>query len=271
MIRNASTTPQPNYYYKKQGFSLVELSIVLVILGLLIGGILSGQALIRASELRAVSTEQSRYVTAVQTFRDKYFAIPGDMANATSFWGKDNTNCPSHTGTAATPGTCNGDGDGYILAWSPNEMHRFWQELALAGLIEGSYTGMPGVTGGAAITSGVNAPKSKLGNAGWGTMSSTVYDPVGDGYWYGGINHGNYLIFGADSPTATYPNLTPALAPEEAWNIDTKVDDGKPATGRVIPTGWAACTTSTTSTDATGTYKLAENSKQCTLLFIRQF
>ncbi|MFZ4541879.1 MAG: type II secretion system protein [Rickettsiales bacterium] len=53
-------------------FSLVELSIVLVILGLLVGGILSGQALIRASELRSVSTEQQRYFTAIQTFRDKY-------------------------------------------------------------------------------------------------------------------------------------------------------------------------------------------------------
>lgn len=59
---------------RKRGFSLVELSIVLVILGLLTGGILAGQSLIRAAELRAVSTEYSRYATAVQSFRDKYFA-----------------------------------------------------------------------------------------------------------------------------------------------------------------------------------------------------
>lgn len=60
-----------------KAFSLVELSIVLVILGLLTGGILAGQSLIRAAELRAVSTEYSRYITATQSFRDKYFAVPG--------------------------------------------------------------------------------------------------------------------------------------------------------------------------------------------------
>ena len=66
-------------------FSLVELSIVLVILGLLVGGVLSGQSLIRAAELRSVTTEYSRYTTAISSFRDKYFALPGDMSNATSF------------------------------------------------------------------------------------------------------------------------------------------------------------------------------------------
>ncbi|MFZ4540565.1 MAG: pilus assembly FimT family protein [Rickettsiales bacterium] len=73
---------------QQRAFSLVELSIVLVILGLLVGGILSGQALIRASELRAVVTEYNRHAVDTKTFRDKYFALPGDMANATSFWGR---------------------------------------------------------------------------------------------------------------------------------------------------------------------------------------
>ena len=74
---------QPN----KKAFSLVELSIVLVILGLLVGGILSGQSLIRAAQLRSVTADYTRFVTAVNTFRDKYFALPGDMTNAQSVWG----------------------------------------------------------------------------------------------------------------------------------------------------------------------------------------
>ncbi|MFM9890490.1 MAG: type II secretion system protein, partial [Rickettsiales bacterium] len=91
----------------RYGFSLVELSIVLVILGLLTGGILSGQSLIRAAELRSVSTEYNRYVTAVQTFRDKYFALPGDMTNAQSFWGSS-ANCPGTSAQGNTDGkTCN--------------------------------------------------------------------------------------------------------------------------------------------------------------------
>lgn len=62
----------------RSGFSLVELSIVLVILGLLVGGVLTGQSLIRASELRKFMNTMERYKAATYTFRDKYFALPGD-------------------------------------------------------------------------------------------------------------------------------------------------------------------------------------------------
>ena len=72
---------------QRHAFSLVELSIVLVILGLLVGGVLSGQSLIRAAQLRSVTTQFANYRAAVFTFRDKYFALPGDMANASAFWG----------------------------------------------------------------------------------------------------------------------------------------------------------------------------------------
>src|ERR1700712_5143764 len=89
---------------QQHGFSLVELSIVLVILGLLVGGVLSGQSLIRAAELRSVTTEYQRYTTAVGTFRDKYFALPGDMNNAASFGWKD----------GAGSSVANGDGNGQV-------------------------------------------------------------------------------------------------------------------------------------------------------------
>ena len=127
----------------RNAFSLVELSIVLVILGLLTGGILGGQSLIRAAELRALTTEYQRYFAAVSTFRDKYFALAGDMTNATSFWGKDTTStaqCTSDSGTGGTPGTCNGNGDGWI-GTDLRENYRAWQQLSLAGLIEGNYVG----------------------------------------------------------------------------------------------------------------------------------
>jgi prepilin-type N-terminal cleavage/methylation domain-containing protein len=80
----------------QSAFSLVELSIVLVILGLLVGGVLMGQSLIRAAELRRVVTDYNKYTTAVQSFRDKYFALPGDMTNAQNFWGVQDP----------TPATC---------------------------------------------------------------------------------------------------------------------------------------------------------------------
>ena len=128
-------------------FSLVELSIVLVILGLLVGGILSGQSLIRAAELRSFTTEYSKYVAAVNSFKDKYFQLPGDMPNATSFWGAAHATpatCLTTVGTGSQ--TCNGDGNGSIsnaaAASQYGEEYTFWQHLANAGLIEGSYTGI---------------------------------------------------------------------------------------------------------------------------------
>ena len=104
----------------KNAFSLVELSIVLVILGLLTGGILGGQSLIRAAELRSVSTEAARYTTAVYSFRDKYMALPGDMPNATAFWGAA-PDCSAQTASGAS--TCNGNGDG-MLRWGGTNPER---------------------------------------------------------------------------------------------------------------------------------------------------
>jgi len=248
----------------RHAFSLIELSIVLVILGLLTGGILAGQSLIRASELRAVSTEYSRYVTAVQTFRDKYFALPGDMTNATAFWGKDNTNCASHSGTAATPGTCNGNGSGTVH-WFNNEKHRFWQQLAFAGLIEGSYLGTSTLP---YVIVGTDAPASKLSRGGWGSGGegngvgmTTAWGANGSGI---AVGYGNFFTFGAQ--TTTNNPLSGILKAEEAWNIDSKMDDGMPGLGKVITyvaTGVGYCDNRADNTDYNTTYKLTESDARC--------
>jgi prepilin-type N-terminal cleavage/methylation domain-containing protein len=134
-----------------RGFSLVELSIVLVILGLLTGGILAGQSLIRASELRAVTTEYQRYATATQTFRDKYFALPGDFRDATRFWQRmtNTADCITNSTAAVNAaGSCDGDADAFIeaaaAASQSGEMFHYWRQLALAGLVEGTYSGVAG-------------------------------------------------------------------------------------------------------------------------------
>jgi prepilin-type N-terminal cleavage/methylation domain-containing protein len=209
----------------KKGFSLVELSIVLVILGLLTGGILAGQSLIRASELRAVSTEYQRYAAAVNTFRDKYFAVPGDMSSATSFWGAAHATpatCITTVGTGTQ--TCNGDSDGQIetnwIVAGPTEGLRAWQQLANAGLVEGSYTGVFVALGN---VSGTNIPRSKIG-AGW-----QLY------YWnnVAGTNRsGNGIALGKD--IAASANNNGIVKAEEAWNLDTKNDDGLANSGKWI-------------------------------------
>lgn len=255
---------------KRFGFSLVELSIVLVILGLLVGGVLSGQSLIRAAELRSVTTDFTRYSTSLYTFRDKYFALPGDMTNATSFWGKQNTgteNCTGDTAAAGTPGTCNGNGDGLINIGQ--EGHRAWQQLALAGLIEGSYTGYNGGgTGCGGLcddVAGVNVPKARLGNGGY-SFIRTGQDTVGDvalifstqlsSSWTGFIVGAKQVNF--------YYNLS-ILKPEEAWNIDTKVDDGRPQYGSIFPYRNTTCTT--TNDPVTTDYALTSNNVACNLIY----
>lgn len=253
---------------KSDGFSLVELSIVLVILGLLTGGILSGQSLIRAAELRSITTEFQNYQTAIATFRDRYMALAGDMPNATKFWGKDNAACASHDGTAQPNGTCNGNGDGQFTAGSSGnqttEMFQIWKHLALAGLIEGTYTGLSG-TGWADAIIGQNVPASRLSSAGW---SAQAVGAVGDtATWNLGGNH-NFLIFGRKS-TASITH-GPALKPEEAWNIDTKLDDGRPGYGRIVSRYWnnlctAADNGSHANNNLEASYRLQDSSLQCAL------
>lgn len=251
----------------QSGFSLVELSIVLVILGLLTGGILGGQSLIRAAELRAVTSEFSRYRAAVYTFRDKYFAMPGDMANATAFWGSM-TNCtaasPSGTGTQ----TCDGNGNG-TLTYAPaagrvGEAYLFWQHLANAGLIEGRYNGIAGSSGTTDHIIGVNSPASRISGTGWNANSTGTF--AGSVEAFAG-EYGTRLNIGAKVPNVLTKG--PFLAPEEAWNIDTKVDDGKPGRGFVMPNYWDDCTDAASSTDLDANYLLTQSGRVCGLYLLR--
>ena len=252
----------------RKGFSLVELSIVLVILGLLTGGILTGQNLIRAAELRSVTTDFQAYQTAAQTFRDKYFALPGDMPNATDFWGS--ATCPTAAGTGTE--TCDGNGDGDLdfpaAANQYGELFTFWQHLANAGLIKGSYTGIAGADVTDAIL-GQNVPRAKLGNAGW--AAHTYDNSDGSLVWPFHLDFGNNFIIGADCSGNQYPRC-PLFTPEEAWNIDTKMDDGMPAQGKIVVDGngsVANCTDTPGDDDTvfTGPYQLNNDSVACSLRF----
>lgn len=225
----------------QRGFSLVELSIVLVILGLLTGGILAGKSLIRAAELRSVSTNFQRYQAAVNSFRDRYMALPGDITNATSFWGiasgttGNDATCYNTDSTTIsdTRLTCNGNGNGRWLVTdgvsdtSDPEGFRAWQHLANAGLVEGSYTGtkISGTTRKA--TPGKNVPAGKISRSGFTFMSYDV--TAADTWGWTGQYHG--LVFGAESSDQETGEML--LNPEDAWNIDSKLDDGNPAYGLV--------------------------------------
>ena len=251
----------------KTAFSLDELSIVLVILGLLTGGILAGQSLIRASELRSIPLQYAQFVTATRSFQSKYMQLPGDMNNATAFWGDQATGteaCPNPAVADGTPGTCNGNGGGTITS---TEKFRYWQQLTLAGLLEGSYSGITGPINSSDHVAGVNAPAGRLSNSVWSALyrSSTV----GNGNMFDGI-YNHTLTFGAKDTSSGWPDGS-ILRPEEAWNIYTKIDDGKPARGKLIIHNYTTCTDAVDNTSLDANYKLDITDIACGFRFVQAF
>ena len=257
----------------RSGFTLVELSVALVILGLLTGGIIAGQSLIRSAELRSIITKYNSYSTAVSTFQEEYLALPGDMRNATVFWGERASTTSACVIIVPTDAkTCNGDGDGRIgevLGGDTNQLyhsesHLFWQHLNNAGLVEGKYTGASTIsTNYKKVVIGVNAPAGKMANSGFSTSYST-----GSGWTFNTFK-GNTLIFGTDGDGGY--TWFPLLTPPEAWKIDKKIDDGEPAYGYISvfdsgATGGhgATCTGSNVPDEAE--YDVSLDSKACVLL-----
>jgi len=250
----------------QRAFSLVELSIVLVILGLLTGGILAGQSLIRGAEIRAITADLLRYQSSALSFRDKYMALPGDMTNATSFWGAQHaTPATCITTASTTAATCNGNGNGQIASSGTTdayEQFRGWQQLANAGLIEGSYSGIL-ITPDPAARVGTNIPAGRISNTGWGLI---YLGALTGGVAFDG-NYNHVFIFGAQHATAYFPSM-PTLKAEEAWSIDTKLDDGKPGYGNVFTqknTHRPNCVS--TDVSSTAVYQLTDTTKGCDIWF----
>jgi prepilin-type N-terminal cleavage/methylation domain-containing protein len=252
----------------RNGFTLVELSIVIIILSLMVGGILGGQSLIHASQLRAIGTEHSSWSVAVNTFKESYKGFPGDIRNATFFWGAADTSdageCgdPSYDEGTGTE-TCNGDGNGRIENW---ELVRFWQHLSNAGYVTGEYTGIAGWNDPEHMVLGENTPKSKCCSAGW---SMAEYPSWGDAYFFTIDNPGNVFVFGGQHDWG--PLLGKVLTPSDSWNVDTKFDDGKPGKGQVLVHWWDDCTDATASDDNDADYLLSEAEVQCNLIFTKVF
>lgn len=219
---------------KQHGFTLVELSIVLVIIGLMIGGILSGQSLIRAAELHALVGEHQKFVIALNSFRGKYGGMPGDLANAESFWGTlEAADADCLDAVATGPETCNGNGNGNVevLSARSREIWRFWQQLSNAGLVEGSYTGTSSTPWLA--EPGTNVPASKFGGGAFAIVAQA--DVAVHGGWYLDMfqpRRPHWLVLGRSTGANIYP-VAPLLKASEAWNVDRKMDDANPGRGNV--------------------------------------
>lgn len=244
--------PRPRHY----GFTLIEMSVVIVIVGLLLGAVVIGRGYIKNGELNAIITESRYYINAFGQFREKYNAPPGDMANASQFWS----------------GAINGDGNGRIRAGStlrPLEVFQSFQHLVGATLIEGRYTGT--TTGGAGTVYariGTNVPRAAMTgvtyifdhpNALDGNIDTAA--GLGDAYYFDGL-YSHILRVAA---IATSENGLPGgvfLTPAEALELDTKYDDSIPGNGWIMtPKTLSDCVTS--SDPAVAAYNTAVTDPAC--------
>jgi prepilin-type N-terminal cleavage/methylation domain-containing protein len=213
----------------QKGFTLIEMSIVLVIIGLIIGGILKGQEIIESSRQKNVLAEVERLRAATNTFVDRYRALPGDFALAQGGAGVGRI--------TANAAVVNGDGDGIVnsAAVPPagaaaitgidagvvsvagtTEMLAFFNHLAAANLIGGTR-----IVDAATTTFGDGSPLPAAAFPGTGFS----------------VIHGNHNNVANDALMTHWLRIskTPAgavaLSPKQMYSLDTRSDDGSPGQG----------------------------------------
>jgi prepilin-type N-terminal cleavage/methylation domain-containing protein len=258
----------------QKGFTLIELSIVLVIIGLITGGVLVGRDLIAAATVRAQISQIEKYQTAVNTFRGKYGYLPGDIPDPNA----------GQYGFAAR-GQYGGEGDGNGLLEgmlddvagtntgvydAAGETLMFWVDLSQAGLIPGSFVSATSTSIPTVSSAGLAQylPRAAIGGSNYvyiwsGGWSITLTS--GDGFNY-------YAITSATSISSSRVSSGVGMTVQQAYAIDKKVDDGLPQSGNVLALyplpvpvvvwaggsggmgGWGAPNNNPTSSSATSCY-----------------
>jgi prepilin-type N-terminal cleavage/methylation domain-containing protein len=213
-------------YPHKAGFTLVELAVVLVIIGLIIGGVLVGQDLINSARLQAQVKQIDKYQAAVETFRAKYSGLPGDLIlDKAKQFGFITTSCDgSSTGNRDGNGLIDGTiGEAY--GQGEGETAFFWTDLSTAGLIESKFPG------GTAPTCN-SCPIIALS----GMSQYFPATKIGGGYVYVFEMQGaNWFSIDGMAAVQACGNVTRgvSLGVLQALNIDEKIDDGFPESGSV--------------------------------------
>ena len=186
----------------QQGFTLIEIAIVLVIIGLLLGGILKGQELITSARVRNLISQQDGIKAAFYGFQDRFRALPGDYSQA-----------DKNIQMTTTGANANGNGDGQIipLVGTPIESTLAWEHLARSGFINGNYA----YGSGAPLET--TTPKNP-----YGQFLQLGYDNV-------------YAVPVGQTAIARHNLKTGSQIPAEIMaEVDRKVDDGNGATGSFV-------------------------------------
>jgi len=196
---------------RKEGFTLVELAIVLVIIGLLIGGILVAQSMVRTAKIQAFIRQIDQFDVAITNFQTKYNSLPGD----TRFF--------------ANPGNGNGiiedsnmlAGNSWVARFD-QEVANAWTHLSSDGFMPDNIVYSNDASSG--IKAGINTPVAKLGKALNGKGPAVII------YRDSTQPHESYWIADFSKTSSTFFNdyslYTSVFTPMEALAIDTKIDDG---------------------------------------------
>lgn len=177
---------------KESGFTLIELAIVLVIIGLLLGGVLKGQELINSAKVKNMANDFKNAPIYIYGYQDKFKALPGDDAAAASHLGASAT-----VAAGGTPGLIDGAWDSVTTS---DESILFWQHVRLAGLAPGS-TVIGGTVTGFVPT---NSDGGRVGVSG---------------------------VVPINGMTGSYFVCSGGLDAKFALQLDTTMDDGNTTTG----------------------------------------
>ncbi|MCK5284759.1 MAG: prepilin-type N-terminal cleavage/methylation domain-containing protein [Alphaproteobacteria bacterium] len=236
----------------QQGFTLVELAIVMIIIGLLITGVLKGQEMIANAQVTSTAAQMKAVDAATSTFRDTFNMLPGDIDNIAI---RLPAVCTAAL-CAATDGNANGivDPDPGAALAAADEMGVYFMHLAAVDLISGVNPSATVFTaaGKAVFETEIDLVTLRVGF----NPSATL--PTGTTAILGGATttwrQGHYLTVGSNLADAT----TGAITPIQAQRLDNKLDDGNPLTGSMRAGGAATCVD-------TGIYNGNSVNPDCTL------
>lgn len=217
------------------GFSLVELAIVLLIIGLIVGGVLKGQDLIQSARTNQIQTDLNEIRVATNTFQDKFVGMPGDFADSDII---------SNAVGAADAGDGNGrvDGGNRMGNNADQETALFWWHLSAAGLLDGVDPALD-----ESPLTAANARSASIG----GYYTIRWEDPDGGG----NAANDHWIQLGNDG--AANDNNGGVLSPVDLRSIDLKQDDGDPQEGGVL--GEDGNASSGVCVDGGGDYNGTEN------------
>lgn len=225
-MRNAlAPYPRP---IRIAGFTLIEMSVILVVIGLLVGGVLVGQSMYETAQMRNQIAQIEEFTTAAHIFEAKYACLPGDCWDAVSFG----------LGSSGNPGA-NGDGDGAVTSkhsafdnhfqGQSYESLNFWYHLSQAELIggefDGYYSGIVWGDGPGKAAQMATTPKAIIGDN--AHLMVTNFGVAGGNYRTAG---GSFYFY---QPGTAHETRRTGIPPVLAHKLDTKIDDGKPLTGIV--------------------------------------